>query len=268
MKLSIIITHYKTPQMLKLCLDSVKKESEGFQREIILIDSESEEETQEMMKDYPDVRSFFFEENTGYAKIVNVGLKESKGEFILIMNADIVAVEGSIKKLVSFLESHSEVGIAAPQLLNFNGSIQPSYFRFHNWLTIFCRRTFLSKTSLGKKELARFEMQDFDGKSTKEVDWMLGAALMARRKAVDEVGLWDERFFLYFEDTDWERRFWENDWKVLYFPEARMYHYHGRVSKKAGGLKDLLINPYVWVHISSAVKYFWKYKNSKKIKTR
>jgi hypothetical protein len=249
-------------------LDSVKKESEGLEKEILVIDSESEEETRELLEGYPDVKAFLFEENTGYAKIVNVGLRESKGEFVLIMNADIVALEGSIKKLISFLETHPEAGIVAPQLLNFNGSIQPSYFRFHSWPTIPCRRTFLAKTSWGRKELERFEMKDFDGKSTREVDWVLGAALMASRQAIEKVGLWDERFFLYFEDTDWARRFWENGWKVVYFPEARMYHYHGRVSKKTGGLKDLLINRYVWIHIASALKYFLKHRGSGFIKTK
>jgi len=150
--------------------------------------------------------------------------------------------------------------LLGPQLLNFNGTIQESCFRFHKPLTIVCRRTLLGRTSWGKKELARFAMEDFDRQSDKEVDWLLGAALMLRRQALNDVGPMDERFFLYFEDTDWCRRFWDKGWGVVYWPSAKMHHYHGRSSKRTSGVADLFFNKYTWIHISSAIKYFWKWR--------
>jgi GT2 family glycosyltransferase len=162
--------------------------------------------------------------------------------------------------MVEYLADHKDIWMLGPQLLNFNGTIQESCFRFHKISTILLRRTFLGKTRWGQKELARFLMKDFDRQSAREIDWILGAALMVKRQALERVGLMDEQFFLYFEDTDWCRRFWKKGLKVVYFPEARMHHYHGRFSKKTSGLMDLFVNKYTWIHIFSAIKYFWKYR--------
>lgn len=264
MKLSVIITHHKTPELLSLCLRSIAEACREVPHEILVLDSEGQDETEEMVKnDWPEIRFFSFKKNTGYAKIVNVGLRESSGEYRLILNADILAAGDSVKKMIEYLEQQAKVGLVAPQLLNFNGTVQDSCFRFHRVLTVIYRRTFLGQTGPGEKELARFAMKDFDGQSVREVDWFLGAAMMVRSTALKDVGLMDERFFLYFEDTDWCRRFWEKGWSVVYNPEARMHHYHGRLSKKTGGLADLFFNKYTWIHISSAIKYFWKYRARK-----
>jgi len=264
MKLSIIVTHYRTPELLKLCLESLQAATQKIEAEILVLDSESEEETEMMVKDrFPKAAFFAFHKNTGYAKIVNIGLSRAQGDFLLVLNADIIVAPDSLSGMINYLEAHSQVGLLGPQLLNFNGSTQESCFRFHRPLTIFYRRTLLGKTFWGKKELARFTMQDFDRNSIKEVDWILGAAMMIRRQALTEIGPMDERFFLYFEDTDWCRRFWEKNWRVVYLPEAKMHHYHGRASKKANGLADVFINKYLWIHLASAVKYFWKYKNAR-----
>jgi len=264
MKLSIIITHHRTPELLRLCLNSLKEASQDIPCEILVLDSEAQDKTEEMIKnDFPDIEFLPFEKNTGYAKIVNVGLRQAQGEYLLVLNADILAEKDSLRKMTEYMEANPKVGLIGPQLLNFNGTAQDSYFRFYKPLTIVYRRTFLGKTARGKKELNRFAMADFDRQSVREVDWLLGAAMMLKKAALKEVGPMDERFFLYLEDTDWCRRFWAKGWSVVYFPQARMHHYHGRVSKKAGGLADLLFNKYTWIHISSAIKYFWKYKGAR-----
>ncbi|KKT26980.1 MAG: Glycosyltransferase [Parcubacteria group bacterium GW2011_GWA2_43_9b] len=261
MELSIIVTHYKTPELLKLCLRSLKEAAQGITYEILVLDSESQEETEEIINnEWPEITLFLFKKNTGYAKIVNVGLKEAKGDYLLILNADIVVAKDSLKKMMEYLSANRKVGILGPRLLNFNGAIQESCFRFYRLFTVIYRRTFLGKTNLGKKELDRFEMKDFDRQSTREVDWLLGAAMMIKRQALREVGPMDERFFLYFEDTDWCLRFWKKGWSAVYLSDARMHHYHGRLSKKTKGVADLFFNKYTWIHISSAIKYFWKWR--------
>jgi GT2 family glycosyltransferase len=127
-------------------------------------------------------------------------------------------------------------------------------------MTIIYRRTFLGKMGFAKKHLDWFLMKDYDHKSIKEVDWLMGSALMVSRKAVEKVGLMDPHFFMYMEDVDWCRRFWENGYKVIYNPESKMFHYHGKGSAKGGVLRSVLSNKLTWIHISSAIKYFWKYR--------
>lgn len=264
--LSIIITHHRTPEMLKLCLDSVKKVSRELDSEILLLDSQLDEQTEEMIKNrYPQVRYFGFKKNVGYARLVNKGLAESIGQFIFIMNADIILEADSLKKMIGYLENNPKIGILGPQLLNFNGQPQDSCFAFYEPMTIFYRRTFLGKLPWGKKDLARFLMKDYNHQSLREVDWLQGAAFMVRREASNRVGPLDERFFMYFEDVDWCRRFWQKGWKIVYFPEAKMHHYHGRFSKK-GPLLGEIFNKYAWIHLLSAGKYFWKWRQLKEKK--
>jgi len=260
MELSIIITKYKNPEMLRVCIDSIKKNISLYDYEIIVADSETEEETEMMMReDYPEIKYIPSKENIGFEGTVKNGYGKSKGKYILILNHDIIAKKNSIEKILDYMKSNSDVGLCGPKLLNFNESMQPSCFRFYTPLTIIYRRTFLGRLSFAKKRLDEFLMKDFDHKSTKEVDWLMGSALMTKRSAIQKVGLMDSRFRLYFEDVDWCRRFWEGGYKVIYYPDAKMYHYHGRGSAGKNMFKALISNRLTWIHILSGTKYFIKY---------
>ena len=261
MELSIIITSFKQPEILKACVESIKKSARGFDYEIIEIDSASEEDTQSMMKEnFPDVKLFPFKENVGFQELVKKGYEMSKGEYILVMNGDMVVKEDAIFRLLDYVKNHPEVGIAGPQLFGFNDEVQDSCFRFYTPLTIIYRRTILGKCKFARAHIDKFLMKDFDHKSTKEVDWVMGSALMMSRKSIEKVGLMDPRFKMYFEDVDWCRRFWENNLKVVYYPAAKMYHYHGRGSAGKSVVKTLVSNKLAWTHVGSAIKYFLKYR--------
>ncbi len=262
MKLSIIITSYKQPEMLKILLDSIKQNLTMSQSEyeIIVSDSETEEQTAMMMReDYPSVVFISSAENIGFGRTVKNGYEKSRGEYILILNGDVIVKKNAIEVLLTYIEDHSKVGVVGPKLLSFNESVQPSCFRFYTLATILYRRTFLGKMTFGRKYVDRFMMKDFDHNSTRTVDWVQGSAMMTKRKFIEKVGLMDPRFKMYFEDVDWCRRFWEAGYKVVYFPEAQMYHYHGRGSAGRGVVKTLLSKRLAWIHIGSALKYFWKY---------
>ncbi|MDH4330650.1 MAG: glycosyltransferase family 2 protein [Candidatus Moranbacteria bacterium] len=260
MELSIIVTSYKNPSLLKLCIDSIKKYIGSIEHEIIVCDSATEEDTEMMMReDYPQIKFFAFEKNVGFQALLRAGIEYSSGKFLLTLNGDMIMKEGSIQKLLEFIKGDESVGMVGPQLLNFNETWQPSCFRFYKPITIVYRRTFLKKFSFVKKHLDWFLMSDYDRKESKNVDWIMGSAMMISRKALEKVGLMDSRFFMYMEDVDWCRRFWENDLRVVYYPASTMIHYHGKGSGKGGVLKSLLLNRLTWIHISSAFKYFKKY---------
>jgi len=257
MKLSIIITTYKSPELLKVCLDSIKENCSLTDLEIIVAEGSSQEETAMLMQEnFPEVKYFPIKENVGFAKLVKKAYKNSSGEYILTLNGDIIVKKDSIEKLLDFLEKNPEVGIAGPKLLNFNETLQYSSFRFYTPLTIIYRRTFLGHLPFAKKHLDRFLMKEADHNKKMEVDWLMGSALITSRKAVSEIGLMDERFKMYFEDTDWCRRFWESGYKVVYFPESQMYHYHGKGSDSRNIWKSLFLNRLTWIHIISALKFF------------
>lgn len=259
--LSIIITHHRAPVLLKLCLKSITENIGDLKREIIVVDSQSEEETRDIIEEkFPGAKIIPFSKNLGYAKIVNKGIEASRGEYLLILNADIIVDKEAIPEMLKYMEEHQRAGIVGPRLLGFNNVVQNSCFRFPDWGTIIARRTFVGKLDWGKRKIENFlNKADANGLPQK-VDWLQGSAMLARRTAVESVGPLDERFFMYFEDTDWCRRFWQNNWEVIYLPTSRMYHYYYRVSKKMGGLLDIFFNKYTRLHLISAAKYFWKYR--------
>jgi len=269
MKLSIIITSYKNPELLKVCVDTIKKCLAIKDYEIIVSDSASDDRSEMMMReDYPEVIYVPFKENVGFQHLVRKAYERSHGDYILILNGDIIVKNGSIESLLKFVEDNAEVGIAGPQLLNFNDTLQYSCFRYYTPLTIVYRRTFLGKFAFARKNLDNFLMKDLDHSQIKEVDWIMGSALMTSRNAIEKVGLMDSQFKMYMEDTDWCRRFWENGLKVVYFPHSKMYHYHGRGSTGKNVLASLFSNRLTWTHISSALKFFVKYSGKPNPRTK
>ncbi len=260
MELSIAINNHRNPDLLKLCLDSIKKNTKGIEYELIVADSETQEETEMMMReDYPEARFFSFKENVGFQTMLKKGIEESKGDFVLLLNGDIIITPDSIEKILSYIKNNKEIGMVGPKLLNFDGTLQYSCFHFYRPLTIIYRRTFLKKFWFGKKHLDWFLMKGYDHKSPKEVDWLMGSAMIVSKIAIQKVGPMDKKFFMYMEDVDWCRRFWENGFKVVYYPLAVMNHYHGKASDKGGFFYSIFFNKLTWIHIFSAIKYFKKY---------
>lgn len=262
MELSIIITNYRNPELLKLCLDSIKKYASGLAYELIVADSATQEDTEMMMREnFSDVKFFPFKENVGFQALIKKGIGESVGKYLLILNGDIIVTPDSIGKMLEHIKSDEKIGMVGPKLLSFDGTLQYSCFHFYHPITIVYRRTFLGSFSFAQKHLDWFLMKDYDHSFPKDVDWLMGSALMISRRALEKVGPLDPGYFMYMEDVDWCRRFWENDFRVVYFPSAVMHHYHGKGSAKGGVIRSLLLNRLTWVHIFSAVKYFKKFWN-------
>ncbi|MDO8495824.1 MAG: glycosyltransferase family 2 protein [bacterium] len=261
MTLSIIIVNYKNRELLKLCLQSLEQHVlPNIESEVLVVDSEAEAETAEMIReDFPKMQYLLEQNNVGYAKGVNRGLRKAQGSYILILNPDIIVTSGTVETMLEFIKTNPEVGLVGPRLLNFDGSVQNSRFRFYRPSTILYRRSFLGKLPFGQKGLDRFHMKDVTSEEIAWPDWLMGSALLTTREAINKVGLLDERFFLYFEDVDWAKRFWENGYKVAYLPKATMYHYLQRRSKAGLGPLDFFLRREARWHLQSAFKYFSKH---------
>lgn len=260
-QVSFIITHYKQPDLLDSCIRSIQKYVKSFNYEIIVADSDTIEETRNLIKDkFPGVILSESKDNIGFSKIVNKALGLAHGSYIVILNADILLNDSSIEEIFEFLDRNKDVGLVGPALFGVDGSPQNSAFRFYGPLTVAARRTLLGKIPIGKKDVERFLMADVDlpGKPT-PVDWLMGSSIFLTKKALEDVGPLDERYFMYFEDVDWARRFWKNGYRVMYYPRARLTHHHLKASKKSGGMLDILFNKYTRIHLASAIKYFLKF---------
>ncbi len=283
MKLSIIIVNYNTGVLTRALVESLLKHRLPNATEIIVVDNDSKDESISLLRsDFPEITVIDNGENLGLAAGVNRGIKEATGTYYLVLNPDMIAMPDAVQTLVDFMDKNLDIGMAGGKLLSPNGRLQYSCFRFYRPLTILYRRTFLGKTRWGKSETSRFLMKDFDHKSVRDVDWLMGACLMLRADAVGNidtpsslsdaserlrgtptgrrpVGGMDERFFLYFEDVDWGRRMWEAGWRVTFVPDAQFSHFYQQSSKR-GALFGILTNRVTREHIKSAFKYFWKFR--------
>lgn len=260
MDLSIIIVNYGSGRLAKACVDSIRRSPPGGQYEVLVIDNCSPDDSQELLAtEVPGIRFFPQDSNLGYSKAVNLGIRKARGEYLLILNPDIIVLNGAIDALLVFAREHPKAAVVAGQLLNPNGSVQESCFRFYTPFTILARRTSLGLLPLARRHLHTVLSREIDKSRPFPIDWVLGACMLVRRDVIEKVGVMDERFFLYFEDMDWCRRFWEAAFEVWYVPQAQFAHYYKRESAHENWLLSLF-RPITRTHILSGVKYFWKYR--------
>ncbi|MBD3300260.1 MAG: glycosyltransferase [Candidatus Moranbacteria bacterium] len=261
---TIIIAVYKNVDILRLCLDSIYQNvSKDFPLEIIVVDIEATESIRDLAQiDYPHTKYIPCQENVGFAKALNTGIKEARGEYIISLNPDIIIKKNSIETLVQYLKDNPKTGIAGPALLDFNGSSQASCFKFYTPWMILYRRTFIGRLWFAKKALKDFAIKVNDKKPQKIKGWLMGSALALRKEKISKVGLMDERYFMYFEDVDWCRRFYEAGYDIVFVPKAKMFHYHTQ-SSKSNGFWSLFLNKMTLIHVRSGIKYFLKFKSWK-----
>ena len=259
MDLSIIVVNYNSREKTLNCLKSIfESDLAGIDFEVILVDNNSKENIETEVNDlYPQVKIIKSEKNLGMGGGNNLGIKEAAGKYVLILNPDTMPKPDAIRKMYNYLEANEKVGIAGPKLLYPDGQLQYSCFRGWKFLTPLFRRTFLGR--IAKKHLDNFLMRDFDHNSAREVDWLMGSCLMIRESILDKIGFFDERFFMYFEDTDLCRRVRQAGQQVIYFPEAIVIHDHVRASAKKPWYLAPFLNKLSRTHIASWIKYFLKW---------
>ncbi|MBN1826798.1 MAG: glycosyltransferase [Candidatus Eisenbacteria bacterium] len=232
-RLSVILVNYNTRDDILEALRSLREYPPSHAHETIVVDNASTDGSpEEIERLFPEVRRIENAENVGYSRGVNQGIRASRGEFFLVLNPDVRVTEGSLDRLLEYAMEHPEVGIAGPKLLNPDGTLQHSCRTFYTWKTFLYRRTPLGRLRPDSPVIRRHLMLDWDHRSVRDVDWMLGAGLLVRRSAVEDVGAMDERFFLYFEDVDWCYRMKAQGWRVVYVADAEMIHAHRRDSAR------------------------------------
>ena len=231
--LSIVIVSWNVCDFLRSCLSSVPVDQRDLVIEVIVVDSASEDGSAQMIRDeFPWVRLVSCSENVGFPKGNNIGMRDATGRFLLLLNPDTEIIGDALSRMVTYLEENVEVGIVGAQLLDSDGSIQSSRRRFPSIATALFESTWLQPYA-PKKMMRHYFAEDLPVDSPVEVDWLVGACLMARKEVVDQVGLMDEAFFMYSEELDWCRRIKEQGWRIVYLPQAQIIHHVGRSSEQA-----------------------------------
>ncbi len=252
--LSIIIVSTNEKHFLTSCLPALFKEITP-NMEVILIDNNSQDKLGIYLKrHFPSVIYLKQQLKRGFAANNNLGIKVAHGEYILLLNPDTVVQPRSLKTLLQFMKTHPQAGICGPQLRFPDGSLQYSCRKFPSLASVISRRSPWRKTLVQSAANRQHLMMDFNHSLTQPVDWLLGACLCLRREMLDQVGLLDEKYFLYVDDIDICKRAWDASWSVWYVPKALVTHHHQAVSDK----KFLSIN-YLH-HLKSMGRYFIKFQ--------
>lgn len=232
--LSISVVSYNTKELLKKCLKSVYENTHKVNFEVFVADNNSKDGSTKMVKEkFPQVNLIENKINVGFAKANNQAVKKSSGRYILLLNSDTIVLPNSLNIMTGFMDHHPQVGALGCKLLNPDMTLQPSCREFPSFLTLFFELTFLDQLFPSNKVLGRYKLSGWDHNEIREVDQLIGACLMVRKKTIDEVGLLDERFHMFFEDVDWCYRIKKRGWKIYFLPKAKVIHYGSQSIKKA-----------------------------------
>ncbi len=232
-KISIVIVNWRTPALLKQCLDTVSKDEEAKSFEIYVIDNASHDESLSVLaREFPYVKVIANDQNVGFSKACNQAIPKAKGKYILLLNPDTIVVDSAISKLGTFLDNHPLVGAVGPKILNEDGTLQLACRRsFPSPTAAFFRLTYLSKLFPENPHIAKYNMTYMDPQAEAEVDALSGSCMMVRKNIVKKIGLLDEDIFMFGEDIDWCWRVKQYGWQVFYYPQATIYHSHGASSR-------------------------------------
>lgn len=223
MDLSIIVVNHNTRQLLVDCLNSLYDTLEGYSFEVLVVDNASTDGSQEVIKErFPQAILIACPLNLGFACANNLAIKRARGKYLLFVNSDAKPEPGAVKALIDFMEAVPEAGLAAGQLLNKDGSKQNSFSNFPTFAT-----ELLNKGLLRLLFPRSYPSKRQDFVRPTKVEAVIGAFFMARREAVEKVGLMDEDYFLFLEETDWSLRMRKGGWDVYFVPSARAYHVQG-----------------------------------------
>jgi hypothetical protein len=218
---SVVVVTYNALPWLERCLDAAAR------YETTVVDHGSTDGTVELVRErFPDTR-LVQQANLGLAAGWSRGIESASGRFVLLLNADAWIVGDAVEALVGYADEHPQAAIVAPKLVNPDGSLQRSVRGFPTLWRLATEYYFLRKLAPSSGALNAFYAGDFDHGETRDVDWIMGAALLVRREAIDAVGPPDSAFFLFSEETDWCYRFHEAGWTVVFHPGAEVVHVSG-----------------------------------------
>jgi GT2 family glycosyltransferase len=262
MKLSVIIVNFNHKYFPKLAIEALEKSKTAFEFEIIVVDNAStdRESLGFLEKASKENRITFLKlpKNIGFGKGNNEGAKIARGEYLFFHNPDVIVSEDALQNMVDFMGKNKDIGLMGPKLIYSSGETQPSCRRHMSFFDLILNRSLLGKLPVFRERLNKYLMSDYEHKETQNVDLIVGAAMILPKHVFDLVNGFDSRYFIFMEDFDLCHMVRKAGYRVVYYPEVVLNHYHKRLSQ--GSIFALLSKKVFWHHLSSAAKFFWKWR--------
>lgn len=235
--ISTITVNYKTADYLEKMLESIFAHHENNNIEVIVVENHSGDNLSALVKKFPQVRFIYSQKNLGFAGGCNLGIQSAHGEYIFLINPDIVFVDDALNQMANAMNNNPEIGIGGASLRNLDETQQKCVWRFP---TPFDQLLLLLKVHHvfpNIQPIAKWRMDDFDYSHDADVDQVMGAFFCIRRKVLEQIGLLDDGFFMWYEEVDFCKRAKNNGWRIHYFSKIKAKHKKGSSFDRVGKLK-------------------------------
>lgn len=254
--LSVIIINWNTRDLLHKCIKAVKTNTQELSLQIIVVDNHSSDGSPDMVeKNFPEVNLIKNQENNGYGRAGNQGLKAAQGKYVLILNSDVKVNPKCLDEMFEFMENHPDIGASSCKLTFPDGTLQHSCRKFPDFKTYLLMLLGVRFLFPQMKWFREYLMLDWDHSEIREVDQIMGSFLFIRSRVIEQVGGFDEQFWMYFEEVDLCLRIHKAGWKIMHYPYVSAVHFLSKSSEQWGEIKKIK------EYQKSLLKYFKKNKN-------
>ena len=256
---SIVIVSFNTRELTHRCLKSVEKHATGIRHEVFVVDNASSDASADMVAvEFPWVHLIRLNKNRGFAGGNNPAMKKASGRYILLLNSDAFLAEGVLYKTLQHMDNHPKIGILGCKLTNPDGTLQPSARMLPSPLNKILHITGLAARFPKSKFFGRVDFTWWDHSKPREVGWVVGAYFLIRRETMADIGVLDERYFLYFEEIDYCLSAHRAGWDVIFYPYAGIIHLGGQSSAKTGERMSTKGRQMISIRITSEFRYYRK----------
>ena len=233
-KITIIIVNYNTQHLLSRCLEAVADNLKQINGKVIIVDNCSKDDSVNYIRQhFNDVQLITNDKNIGFGRANNQAIAEIEGDYILLLNTDAFLSSNTISDTLRTMEANPKVGILGVKLTGEDGELQPSCRYFPTLTNVFFIKTGLDKLF---PQVQLVDNKNWDATHTQECDWVPGCYYLIRKSVIDQIGLFDPRYFMYYEEVDHCLRAKKAGWKVLYYADTAVIHLGGESAKSEGGL--------------------------------
>lgn len=256
MDVSIILVSYNTATILAACLERLQRSTPAFSREIIVVDNASRDRSAELVRtNYPECHLVENSENRGFGRACNQALQWATGRYVLLLNTDAFVEPDAIEKTIGYMDTHPDCGILGAKLVGSDGGLQPSARYFPTPWNAFLQRSGLERFAKGVRMV---DDMNWDHASVRRCDWVTGCFYLVRRAVIDQIGLFDPRYFLYCEEVDHCFAAKKAGWSVIFFPHTTVVHMRGESAKSEGEVTQSGHHLIESANIESELLYFRK----------
>ena len=250
--LAVVVVNYNTGAYLARCMQSIHSAADGLALDVVVVDNASRDGSADPVEDRGDVRVIRNRENRGFARAANQGIRETDAPFVLLLNPDAEVVGGTLRELVELARERPRAGAIGCLVRNPDGTVQPSARRVPRMGEALVH-AFLGPVLPGNPFTRRYTMAGWDRRTEREVEWVSGSAVLLRREAIDQVGPFDEGYFMYVEDVDLCTRLRRAGWKIVFSPVLQVVHQIGVSTRGQRGRM-------AFEHSRSIYRYFVKFR--------